>query len=183
MTARFLIPFLLLMLSACAAPLQTHYYRLADSAFRQPERTPNVYISVYLTDELKQPSLLYQDSEQTVYPAQHHLWSENLADALVQILANQLNQQPIKQVYTIHPSPKNKLPELRVMVRRFQGSYRAEVLIEGNVHFYDANGTLRNAHHFSVRQAQKGNGYSAMVEAFNQALPVVAKAVIVPPQQ
>lgn len=176
MIARFFSLWLLL-LAGCAAPLQTHYYQLANSAFRQPENTPSRYLQVTMSDALNKPALWYQDSAHTVHPANHHLWAEKPADAIAQVLANHLNNKPSQAVYTIEQN-QAKLPVLSIDIRRFQGSYHAQVLIEGNAHFYHADGKLVASRHFSVTQTQRAEGYPAMVHALDEALEKLSNQLI-----
>ncbi|PIT48874.1 PqiC family protein [Snodgrassella alvi] len=161
-----------LALSACAGNSIT-YYQLPGSNYQLPatsQKTP-VQLKVILAERLNQGNLIYQDSPTTLHFAQQHLWADDLGNEISLALANELNRQSTRYLFT----PENKAKAtLTVYIQSFQGSYDGYIYINGYSSWQGTNETGQN---FNVRIAQQGNGYSNMVKALAQGLTSVAQSI------
>jgi uncharacterized protein len=161
-----------LALSACAGNSIT-YYQLPGSNYQLPatsQKTP-VQLKVILAERLNQGNLVYQDSPTTLHFAQQHLWADDLGNEISLALANELNKQSTRYLFT----PENKTKAtLTVYIQSFQGSYDGYIYINGYSSWQGINETGQN---FNVRIAQQGNGYSNMVKALAQGLTSVAQSI------
>lgn len=162
-----------LLLAACAGtPPQTRYYTLDTQSFSQPEKA--VQIQVETAQFLAGDALVYRDSADTLTFARHHLWAEPLPQAAAKALAAQMNRTGTAR-YGIEAGDQGRVA---VTFHNFQGNFDGEVFISGYARFFDASGSLKATRNFSVRTAQQGDGYAAMVQAMNRALAVVAAQII-----
>ena len=162
-----------LTLGACAGNPVT-YYQLPGSNYQLPagsQRIP-VQLKVVLAERLNQGNLVYQDSPTTLHFAQQHLWADDLSGEISQTLANELNKQSIRYLFT----PENKTKTtLTVYIQSFQGSYDGYIYISGYSSWQGINN--EQGQNFNVRLPQQGNGYNNMVNALAQGLSNVAKSI------
>lgn len=163
-----------LLLSACASNPPT-YYQLPVQVSAPSAHAQNHYtVKVRMADFLNSSSMVYEVSDVEVILSKQNLWADNPEQAIGRNLAYKLNQLQGKAGFYTRGSRPN---DVIVQLDQFQGSHHGQVKLSGQ-YTIQASGFKPVTQPFSIAIDQKGDGYSAMVQALDQGLAQLAQSIV-----
>ena len=136
-----LIASLVLLCSCSSSPeLQSNYYLLS-----QPELIENVehniitnngmkgklLLTLSLADYLKQPNIVLQKEDKSIYYAHSHLWAEPLEGAVIKAIMSDFNNMNSNSILVVN-SQEEPLDELHIQIDYFHVSELSEVILAGS---------------------------------------------------
>ena len=164
----------LLLLAACGSATAPGYYRLPDSAFRQPESSAApTAVQVVLAEHLQGSGMVYQTDAHHLNLSQQNLWAEPLAEPLAASISNKLNRVGSGTFIPQQLAGSNGRNVLKIYIDRFQGSYTGQTEINGYAQWPD--GRRQSLHALTP---QHGDGYAAMLESLDKGLDETAAQII-----
>ena len=172
---------LLALLTGCASPPATHYYRLADDTTAPPVAAVvgSVLVTVKLPSYLNDRYIVYQSDDVSIESARLNLWADPLEQAIPRRLSAELGQLQPRYGW-ITPLGAASAPhavELLVVFDQFNGRFDGHAVLSGHWLLRDGRQTTPATQPFRIEVAQRGNGYPALVRALNQGLVELAKEI------
>jgi len=180
----------LILIGCSTTPAEIKLYRLSsppaatndieNSKVFKPD-TPMLLVDpVKLADYLNNRNLVMQINHHQIYSASHHLWAEDLDNAIANALLHKL--KPLEERFHLINS-SNRLKELAkyrllLEIDTFHATDQSQVIASGKYWLTENTQKLILAKSFSYTLNLEQDGYSHSVEKLNRTIELLATDII-----